>query len=145
MHSENSASQPLRHGYNGGMSVAGPGVSAQILVVEDEMDARSALVDILELSGFSAAPVSNGKEALHYLRTSIRPSLIILDLMMPEMDGWQFRAEQKKDAGLAAVPVVVITAFGGAIIDANEILVKPVDVDRLLNIVSRYVKPVHPV
>ena len=116
------------------------GLDAQILVVEDEVDARSALVDILELSGYRAAPAGNGREALDYLRKSSRPSLIILDLLMPEMDGWQFRTEQKKDASLASVPVVVITAFGGAAIDANEVLVKPVDVDRLLDIVNRYVK-----
>ena len=116
--------------------------NSSILVVEDEADARSAMIDILELCGYSAVPAANGKEALDYLRNSPSlPSLIILDLLMPEMDGWQFRSEQVKDPDLAAVPVVVVTAFGGANIEANEILIKPVDVDRLLNIVHEYVKP----
>jgi CheY-like chemotaxis protein len=113
----------------------------QILVVEDDADAREALIDVLEISGYSAEPAGNGREAIDLLRRSSLPSLIILDLQMPVMNGWEFRAAQKKDPKLAQVPVVVVTAFAGEGIDANETLVKPIDVQRLLSIVSRYVRP----
>jgi CheY-like chemotaxis protein len=115
------------------------GASPRILVVEDDADARAALIDILEISGYSAVPAGSGREALNYLHVSSPPSLIILDLMMPEMDGWEFRIHQKKDPALADVPVIVVTAFGGAAIDADNILVKPIDVDRLLELVGSYI------
>ena len=112
-----------------------------ILVVEDDADARAALVDILEVSGYSAVPAENGKKALEYLHASSPPSLIILDLLMPEMDGWEFRARQKENPEFARVPVVVVTAFSSANVDANDILIKPIDVDRLLLLVKHYVDP----
>lgn len=109
------------------------------MVVEDDADARAALIDILKFSGYSAVPAENGKKALEYLADASPPSLIILDLMMPEMNGWEFRALQKKDPNLAAVPVVVVTAFSTANVDADGILIKPIDVDRLLDLVKHYV------
>ncbi len=112
--------------------------SPPILVVEDDADARAALIDILEITGFAAVPAGNGREALDYLRRASKPSCIILDLLMPEMDGWEFRIEQKNDPKIATVPVIVVTAFGGATIDADEILVKPIDVDHLLRIIGNY-------
>jgi CheY-like chemotaxis protein len=124
--------------YTSNMGQVRPRVSSPILVVEDDADARTALIDILEISGFAAVPASNGREALEYLRRSSKPSCIILDLLMPEMDGWEFRIEQKNDPKIAMVPVIVVTAFGGATIDADEILVKPIDVDHLLRIVGNY-------
>jgi CheY-like chemotaxis protein len=111
----------------------------RILVVEDDEDAREALVALLQMKGYSAAAASNGKEALDYLRQAPIPDLIILDLWMPVMDGWQFRKEQIKDPRLAKIPVVVLTALSHRTgVDANEIIVKPVDVNRLLTTVSRY-------
>lgn len=120
------------------MAPVRPAASSPILVVEDDADARAALIDILEISGFPAVPAGNGREALDYLRRSSTPSCIILDLMMPEMNGWEFRAAQKNDPTIASVPVIVVSAFGGATIDADEILVKPIDVDQLLKIVGNY-------
>ena len=79
----------------------GPKGRPQILVVEDDPDAREALIDVLEISGYSAEPAGNGREAIDLLRRSSLPSLIILDLQMPVMNGWEFRAAQKKDPKLA--------------------------------------------
>jgi CheY-like chemotaxis protein len=117
--------------------------NCRILVVEDDEDAREALIAILEMRGYSAVPASNGREALNYLQSAPdRPDLIILDLWMPVMDGWRFRKEQKKDPKLAKVPVVVVTALSdSANVDADEIIIKPVDVDRLLETVSHYCTP----
>jgi CheY-like chemotaxis protein len=114
---------------------------ASILVVEDNEDAREALIKILEINGYSAAPAGNGREALEYLENSPLPKLIILDLQMPEMDGWQFRAAQKKDPRLSAVPVIVCTAFSEPGIEADEVVIKPVDIRRLLRVISRHVQP----
>ena len=69
-----------------------PKARPQILVVEDDPDAREALIDVLEISGYSAEPAGNGREAIDLLRQSSLPSLIILDLQMPVMNGWEFRA-----------------------------------------------------
>ncbi|HYA34180.1 MAG TPA: response regulator [Candidatus Binataceae bacterium] len=113
--------------------------SAAILIVEDDEDARSALAEVLEMSGYAAVGVSNGLEALGYLKDSQQlPSLIILDLMMHGMDGWEFRRLQKRDSKLAHIPVIVVTALNGARIDANEIMVKPLDIESFLGVVKQY-------
>jgi CheY-like chemotaxis protein len=111
----------------------------RILVVEDDEDARDAMVALLQMKGYRAVPAGNGQEALDYLRRAPLPNLIILDLWMPVMDGWQFRTEQVKDPRLAGIPVIVVTALSDRTdVDANEIIIKPVDVDRLLTTVSHY-------
>jgi CheY-like chemotaxis protein len=111
----------------------------RILVVEDDEDAREAMVALLQMKGYRAVPAGNGQEALDYLRRAPVPDLIILDLWMPVMDGWQFRSEQVKDPRLKNVPVIVVTALSDrADVDANEIIIKPVDVNRLLTTVSQY-------
>jgi CheY-like chemotaxis protein len=111
----------------------------RILVVEDDEDAREAMVALLQMKGYRAVPAGNGREALDYLNRAPVPDLIILDLWMPVMDGWQFRNEQVKDPRLAEIPVIVVTALSDrADVDANEIIIKPVDADRLLTTVSHY-------
>lgn len=111
----------------------------RILVVEDDDDAREAMVALLQMKGYRAVPAGNGKEALDYLHQAPVPDLIILDLWMPVMDGWEFRAEQIKDPRLKKVPVIVVTALSDRDdLDANEVIIKPVDVDRLLTSVSQY-------
>jgi CheY-like chemotaxis protein len=119
-------------------------IDRPILVVEDDADARAAMIDILEFSGYAAVPAENGKKAFEYLAAANPPSLIILDLLMPEMNGWEFRALQKNDPKLASVPVVVVTAFSAVKVDADSILIKPIDVDRLLDLVKLYVDAEHP-
>jgi CheY-like chemotaxis protein len=116
---------------------------AHILIVEDDEDAREAMVAFLEMKGYRAVPAGNGKEALDYLNRAPVPDLIILDLWMPVMNGWQFRQEQAKNPRLAKVPIVVVTALSDRTdVDANEIIIKPVDVDHLLTTVSHYCKRV---
>jgi CheY-like chemotaxis protein len=110
-----------------------------ILVVEDDEDAREAMVALLQMKGYHAVPAANGRAALDYLDQAPAPDLIILDLWMPVMDGWQFRSEQTRNPRLAHIPVIVVTALSDrADVDANEVIIKPVDVDRLLTKVDQY-------
>ena len=110
-----------------------------ILVVEDDEDAREAMVALLQMKGYHAVPAANGRAALDYLDQAPAPDLIILDLWMPVMDGWQFRSEQTRNPRLAHIPVIVVTALSDrADVDANEVIIKPVDVDRLLLKVDQY-------
>ena len=112
-----------------------------ILLVEDDDGAREALSDCLEMEGFSVVSARNGREALEYLHRAARPKVILLDLFMPVMTGWEFRAEQKKDPAIADIPVVVVTAFGSGVtrqIDATTVLHKPLDLDRLINVIREY-------
>lgn len=112
-----------------------------VLIVEDDDGAREALSDCLELEGISVASARNGKEALAYLHSAPRPKVILLDLYMPVMTGWEFRAAQMKDAAISDIPVVVVTAFGSGTtkqIDANLVMHKPLDLDRLISVLRKY-------
>ena len=82
----------------------------RILVVEDDADVREAIVSGLEHAGFEVVAAADGKMALDLLRHGIVPRAIILDLMMPVMDGWEFRRHQLADPTLAAIPVIVLSA-----------------------------------
>ena len=98
----------------------------------------------LELEGFRVEFASNGKQALDRLKAGVHPCVILLDLMMPIMDGWQFRREQCRSRELAEIPVIVVSAAGKdriAEIDANGFLSKPVDLEQLLQRVSQYCSP----
>ena len=122
-----------------------PASGGRILVVDDDIDARNALADVLEDEGYTVVCARNGKEALEHLRSLPRPSLIILDLLMPEMDGWQFRSEQKRDAAISAIPVVALTALQQTQeFECDALLHKPADLKRLLATVSRYCSPSQP-
>src|SRR5262249_18832048 len=83
-----------------------------ILVVDDDPDVRESLTDILGDEGYRVTGGRNGGGALEGLRGPPRPSLILLDMMMPEMDGWSFRLEQQKIPELAGIPVVILSAHG---------------------------------
>ena len=119
----------------------------RVLIVEDDYDTREMLGRFLELEGFAVQTAENGKRALEALRASDADStsLILLDLMMPVMDGWQFRQQQVRDPQLASIPVVVVTAAGprDAVppIDAQGWLSKPVDLDRLLRTITPFCGP----
>ena len=82
-----------------------------VLIVEDDEDLREMMAQLLTLEGFQTATVANGQEALAYLHASARPEVILLDLMMPVMDGWEFRRRQQADPDLAGVPVIVLSAL----------------------------------
>jgi CheY-like chemotaxis protein len=84
---------------------------APILIVDDDLDIREALSDTLEDRGFAVITAANGLEALKLLRAmNVPPSVILLDLMMPVMDGYAFVNEQQNDPALARIPVAIITA-----------------------------------
>jgi CheY-like chemotaxis protein len=120
--------------------------SGYILIVEDDDDIREALTQILELEGYAVREAANGREALDISARQPTPSLILLDLMMPVMDGWQFRSEQLKDPALSKVPVVVISADASvhekvASFGAASVLPKPISLDRLLRAVETLYPP----
>src|SRR5207249_387698 len=89
------------------------GTAATVLVVEDDFDLRDALVPILEYEGHRVVSAANGREALDWLHAMPPPSLILLDLMMPVMNGEEFRAEQLRDPALASIPGVILSAHPG--------------------------------
>jgi len=87
-----------------------PSPGKSVLVVEDNRELRELLVDLLESDGYQVSAAENGEEALEKARLR-RPELILLDLMMPVMNGWQFRERQLQDPSLSDVPVIVLSAF----------------------------------
>jgi len=112
-----------------------------VFVVEDDVDTRDMMGRFLELEGFNVEVAANGKQALERLSAGVHPCVILLDLMMPVMDGWQFRSQQIRDASLASIPVIVVSAAGKdriGDIQANAYLSKPVDLEQLLAQVSVY-------
>ena len=121
--------------------MAGGRECSGILIVDDDADIRDSLREVLEDEGYPIVCVSNGREALDYLKTATEhPCVILLDLMMPVMDGWQFRREQKADPAIADIPLIVITATGKrpVLIDAAELVMKPLDLNRLFEAIERY-------
>lgn len=115
--------------------------TSYILVVDDNHDIRDLVREILEFEGYVVVTACNGKEALERLGGADLPSLILLDLMMPTMNGWEFRAEQLKDQRLASIPLVVLTGDGNAsekarVLRATSYIMKPVHLDSLLAVVQ---------
>lgn len=115
-----------------------------ILLIEDDRDICSAVVDLLADEGFETIAVANGAEGLKRLRSSnARPFLIVLDLMLPIMDAWEFRSAQTSDAAIADIPVAIFSANPRIAKHANElgaaaIIRKPPHLDELLEIVTRF-------
>lgn len=101
-----------------------------VLIIDDDRDSREAMAEALSLEGYFVATAANGAEALACLRTGYHPHVILLDLMMPGVDGWDFRTEQKRDAALAQIPVVVISGVG-KLVDGEYALRKPIDLAAL--------------
>jgi CheY-like chemotaxis protein len=114
-------------------------VTVRVLVVDDEPDIREALVDLLEDEGYEADGASEGAEALAKAR-ALHPGLVLLDLMMPGMNGWEFRAKQREDPELAEIPVVVLSAMSTpqAIEGAAAYLTKPFEVNDLITTIRRF-------
>jgi CheY-like chemotaxis protein len=115
----------------------------QILIVEDDAETRDALWALLENHGYSVTLAANGADGLSRLRGGLRPCLILLDLMMPEKNGFQFRVEQVADPVLADIPVIIYSGnpeaqADGAVLGGVACLTKPIDVDRLLEAVKAH-------
>jgi CheY-like chemotaxis protein len=117
------------------------GTCIDILLAEDDEDLREAMVDTLHDAGYSVEAVGNGRDALEWLEDSVEPpKIILLDLMMPVMDGWQFLDERRKTPKVASVPVVVLSANGSFTEKGETVafLRKPVRVKPLLAIIASY-------
>jgi CheY-like chemotaxis protein len=115
----------------------------RILVVEDDQYIRDSLAELLQDEGYSVSVARDGQEGLDALAQTTLPDLILLDLMMPVKDGFQFRAEQRQDPRLAKIPVVIFSADTGvnqphAQFEGAAILKKPVDLDALLSMVKQF-------
>ena len=114
----------------------------EVMVVEDDFAIRETLRELLEDEGYRVTWASNGREALARIREHA-PRLILLDLMMPVMDGWEFRSAQQRDPELANIPVIVISADHALEQKVGDLspagwLAKPFELDALLATVHRY-------
>jgi CheY-like chemotaxis protein len=123
------------------MTIPAP-IHHRVVVIDDDTDILEAIAIVLNGAGYDAQTESSGAEALDRIREGT-PCLILLDLMMPGMNGWQFRAEQMRDAALASIPTIVMTGFPAAVENASSLgaaacLKKPIDLDELLDTVARF-------
>jgi CheY-like chemotaxis protein len=119
------------------------GAVDRVLIVEDDPDVREALAIFLESEGYLVLQANDGREALDVLQTARNVCLILLDLFMPVMDAWAFRAAQLADPELASIPVIVLSAdrFAGdkaKALGARGCHVKPIDFDRLRTDIDSY-------
>ena len=111
-------------------------LNRNILIVEDDNDIRATEKDLLESEGYQVEVASNGVEALEVLRHS-HPALIMLDLMMPGMNGWQFMDKEREILKKEGIPVVVTTAGGTAVpADVAGVITKPFSIASLLETVN---------
>ena len=120
--------------------------SDRVLVLEDNRDVRETLQAFLQLEGYDVETAENGKDGLERMRAGFQPGLIVLDLMMPVMDGAQFRREQLADPVFATIPVVVCSALFPDEVEAQQrgavaYVKKPVDVDALLSTIRTLIHP----
>jgi CheY-like chemotaxis protein len=114
-----------------------------VLVVEDRADTRDAMRALLEMAGYWVACAANGREALDYLYRAAPPGVILLDLKMPVMDGWQFREEQRRDPDLAGIAVILTSSATDLPQVADSLGAagyqpKPIDFDRLLEAIQQF-------
>jgi CheY-like chemotaxis protein len=118
-------------------------MTKRILVVEDDTSIRELLVELLESEGYEVASAVNGLEGLKILQSQKNPDLILIDLMMPVMDGYSFRTEQLKNNEWSKIPTVVMSAEANAKekmknFSITAFLSKPVELDTILKTVARY-------
>lgn len=117
-----------------------------VLIVEDDEGVRESVASILREEGYAVEVAESGAQALERLARH-RPTLILLDLMMPVMNGWELRAAMLADHELARVPVVVVSGKGRIPPDEEQtlapaaVLVKPFELSELLELVARYCAP----
>ena len=114
----------------------------RLLIVDDDPELRQSAVDALSDAGYETAVAGNDWEALAATQRPQIPQLILLDLMMPDMNGWQFREAQQRDARIRDIPLVVITAsrdLANHPIDADGVLLKPFGLNDLLGQVFKLV------
>ncbi|WPU63764.1 response regulator [Peredibacter starrii] len=110
----------------------------RILIVDDDPNIREALKEYLEFEGYEVRVAGNGQEALALLKINEKPCLILLDLMMPVMNGWEFARAAALDAGISQIPIVVTSAFIDKVEDikARGLLSKPLDMEQLMGLAN---------
>lgn len=115
--------------------------SKTILIIEDDADIRDSLLQALELEGYQVLGAENGREGLKVLEDGARPNLILLDLMMPIMSGWQFYEAIQGKPEFKSIPIVVISAVGSKAdeMPAQAVLRKPVDLESLIKVVDQHI------
>jgi len=112
-------------------------MSRKILVVEDDDEIRDALREILEDEGFTPMVAQNGRIALNLLETEPKPRVILLDLMMPVLNGWEFLEIQKKTEDLSKIPTIVLSAVAERQLPAGTVaLRKPLNLNELLSLLN---------
>jgi CheY-like chemotaxis protein len=122
-------------------------MTTSVLIVDDDTDVRQALSELLQDEGYRVEGAADGRDALTKLRQGFRPAVILLDLMMPGMNGWDFRQAQLDDPELRDLPVVVVTASGRDPQDIRtqlgpvEVVAKPIQPSDLLHLVERLGRP----
>lgn len=117
-----------------------------VLVVEDDHDLGLTLTEILEMAGYPVVTATDGRLALAYLQDAPAPCVILLDLMMPGMDGWEFRRRQLADPKLREIPVIIASGWNERRLspefdDVEAFFLKPYDVPKLLEVVARHCTP----
>ena len=111
-----------------------------ILVIEDNKEIQDSLKMALEVEGYNVFTADNGKEGIEKLEQIPTPCLILLDLMMPVMNGWEFVEVISKDIMLSTIPVVVVSAFGDkkGSPKTEGYIQKPIDLEALLSTVGKH-------
>jgi len=120
--------------------------SAPVLIIEDDPDLRDALRELLSGEGYAVTTAADGREGLARMGAPPRPGVILLDLMLPRMDGFEFRVRQLEDPELAGIPVIVFSGGGDvkqkvARLGVVASLMKPLDFEALLDCVARCLPP----
>ena len=114
-----------------------------VLVIEDDAEIREILKLAIEMEGYAVTTAPNGQEGLNILKNGLRPCLILLDLMMPVMDGWTLSEKLGQDEQLNKLPIIVVSAYSDRVKSVkhlNGFVKKPIDFDVLLNTISSYCK-----
>lgn len=107
-------------------------MNRSVLVVDDEEDVREALRDLLEQFGYKVMAAQNGREALKILHSNERPGFVLLDLIMPVMNGWEFLEAVERDEELSRIPISISTSAPEQAPRDRDVIPKPIDIDALL-------------
>ena len=112
-----------------------------VFIVEDDPDTLAALVTLLEGRGLSVVTATDGEQAIDQLSAGLRPRVMLIDLMLPKVSGWDLLQYLREEPELSDIPKIVMTAFPRANlrVTADVVLHKPVDYDRLVNAVLELV------
>ncbi len=114
-----------------------------VLLVEDDRELREMMTLLLDSCGIRVRTASNGLAALMQARQEPLPRVVLLDLMMPVMDGWEFRRRQLADATIAHIPIIVVSALSPVHylnLEPAAVIPKPCDFGRLIDVVGRFLK-----